>query len=211
MSNYIGVISLVAGVASVAVSAALFVQTATPAMPMPHERLVIPQQPVVNAQDAEKFSRYGEKLEKALNRQTVVLAPDVMKVFDYQEKLLTDKAALPEEDIYRLAMVYRSGRHNYALIDDTLYKTGDLLPGGEVIKDINLSGVVISKEGATNVLVVGDYTAGPIAETRKVQRRSHRAVDDSYQTAASTQRQLDAVRNALQMLQQTEDLRKQLK
>lgn len=204
MSNYLGVIALTAAAASVLTSAALLYQpdNAMPLAPRPEQQ--VPKYPTVSAGDLAKFDRYRALMADTLADDQTLLGADAMRVFGYQERVITDQRQLPERSAYRLAMVYRSGAHHYALIDDTLYKRGDRLPGGEVIRGINMAGVVIAKDGATNVLTVGDYVAKPIAEEdggRVAPRRPRQQPGNSYEAAAATQRQLDIIRNAMQLLQ----------
>lgn len=201
MNKKTGLVAVVATLVSVASAAVVLIQQPALSLPRQSEQVAIPKLPDYNPRDLVKFHQHEEKLNSQLYSQRVELSDDAMKIFGYQEKPLKELSLSPDQDIYHLAMVYRSGQHHYALIDEKLYQRGGVLPGGEVIRNINMSGVVIEKGGNTNVLVVGDVTAAPIVAQAPVRKSRSRAPDSTFETAAGAQRQLDSINKALKVLQ----------
>jgi len=205
-------LALVASLLSVVVSAVILIRPSTPALPVQYSSVSVPLLPKVDARDGKRFDSYGDKLQVALKRQDVKVVPAAMKLFDYQQATVVSKQPeLEQENIYHLGMVYRSGSHNYALIDNKLYKRGERLPGGERIRKIDLSGVVIVKDGKKNVLRVKDYATAPINVPEMVHRRpqSMSQADRHYKSQVGAQQGMDAVTNALKMLQNTQRMRQE--
>lgn len=201
MNKKTGLAAVVLALVSVGGSAFVVLKPSPMSLPRQSEQAMIPELPRYNSGDLVKFRQHEERLDNELYSQRVELSDDAMKIFGYQEKPLKRVASSTDKDIYHLAMVYHSGKHHYALIDETLYKRGGVLPGGEVIRNINMSGVVIEKAGTTNVLVVGDVTSAPIVAKKPVLRSRSRTPGSTFETAATAQRQLDSIKNSLKLLQ----------
>ena len=167
------------------------------------------QVPSYNPADLEKFQRYLSGLEYAIESKSDGFAPSALKIFGYAENGAMQNLTRYDKP-YHLSMIYESGGHRYALIDNKLYKTGNYLPGGALVREINISGVIIEKDGVASISTVESFAAKPIEETqvsREGSSDTSSAVTDSQQSTADAanraRRQLEQMQDVLELVQPT--------
>lgn len=198
MNKKIGLIGVIITLISVIISSILLLQKPTSNIPRRTVSQTVPDLPKYNPRDLSKFSQHTVQLERELSSQSVEFNSGAMKVFGYKEDAFKESLNLPEKEAYHIAMIFISGKQSSVLIDDKLYRRGDVLPNGEKIKKINFSGVTVEKDGKTNLLIVDDVTTAPINGKNVKQSNS---LDNSFETVISSQRQIDAIKDSLKMLQ----------
>ena len=198
MNKNIGLFGVLIALLSVACLTFLLLQKSPSNLPRrvaPKASLAIPS---FNPADLNKFRQHELQLNRELSSQNVVFDADAMKIFGYQEKPFENSPLMSEKKVYHVAMIYSSGKHNYVLIDDKLYKRGDTLPNGEFVRKIKLSGVVVEKDGKSSLLTINDVNAAPIVGQKA---RGQNKQTESYQNVINAQRQVEAIKKSLKMLQ----------
>ena len=159
----------------------------------------LPRIPSFSISDEQKLLKYSKGMQKAIVAQQVAIDADALNIIGYTEPLVELDDAEDDHPAYHVAMVYRSGRHKYALIDEVMYQLGDELPWGEKITDVNLDGVTVEKDGETTNLPIRSYATKPIlGQPKSVYVNGANAQD--YEQAMENHRQMAEATDALRVI-----------